>query len=184
VTPTSIYESSTPAATPDPYPTPQVCEAAIVEQAFENGRMFWVGKTFAERCLGDHSFSPGSGEIWVVIFDNENTGDWLIFVDDWDESTDAPFDLALTPPEGLLQPVRGFGKVWREKLSEAQRQALGWGLYPEIGFLSEYRYDAGGFINNAGEYVSRPGLHILTSFSGERFFFDEPSQTFDYIPAE
>jgi hypothetical protein len=185
VTPTSLLADGTPDAIPDIFPTPYICQAMIVEQPFENGRMFWVGATFTERCLGDHAFTPGSGEIWVAIFDESgDSGEWLIFVDDWDEAIDPPYDLELTPPEGLLQPVRGFGKVWREKMTDEQREALGWAGYEEIAFVTDYRYEAGGFIDEAGEYVARPGLHTLITFSGETFYFDEPSQTFDYVPAE
>lgn len=185
LTPTSILADGTPDAIPDIFPTPYICQGMIVEQPFEHGRMFWVGATFTERCLGEHAFTPGSGEIWVALFDESgDSGKWLIFVDDWDETTDQPYDLELIAPEGLQQPVRGFGKVWREKLTDEQRQELGWAEYDEIAFMTDYRYDAGGFVDDAGEYVARPGLHKLTSLSGETFYFDEPSQTFDYVPAE
>src|SRR5688572_716123 len=54
---------------PDVFPTPQVCEAGVIEQTFEHGRMFWVGSTTEERCKTEHQFTAGSGEIWVAIFD-------------------------------------------------------------------------------------------------------------------
>jgi hypothetical protein len=175
-----------PSPTPDIIPTPYVCRAEIVEQSFENGRMFWVGKTFEQRCQEEQDFEPGSGEIWVAIFDESGlSGEWLIFEDDWDSRLEPEEDPDLVPPEeGLYQPVRGFGKVWREKLSAAQREAIGWATVFEIRFVTEYRYEAGGFVDSEGQYVPRPGLHIFNSFGDERFFFDEPSQTFDYVPAD
>ncbi|HEC23109.1 MAG TPA: hypothetical protein ENI95_09345 [Chloroflexi bacterium] len=184
-----VIPGETPAGSPTTpeaaFPTPLVCRAEIVEQSFENGRMFWVGATLEERCKQEHDFTPGSGEIWVAIFDESGLGgEWLVFVDDWDELTDPPYDITLSPPPGLIQPVRGFGKVWRERLTEEQREAIGWATSNEYKFVTDYRYEAGGYIDPEGVFVPRPGLHMLVSLGGERFFFDEPSQTFDYIPAE
>ncbi len=42
-----------------------------------------------------------------------------------------------TPPAGLLEPVSGFGLIWRgevEGLDVDLRQALGWAVVPESGF--------------------------------------------------
>lgn len=44
-----------------------------------------------------------------------------------------PLRLSLTPPEGLSQPVRGFGKVWREQLGRPQAE-VGWALERERGY--------------------------------------------------
>jgi hypothetical protein len=174
---------STPAA--DVFPTPLICDATIIEQPFEHGRMFWVGKTMGERCRTEHEFTQGSGEIWVAILDEDRRGgEWFAVTDTFDEAIDAPFDVAITAPPGVLQPVRGFGKVWREALTVEQRLALGWGTAQELAFLSQYRYDAGGLVDENGNYIPRPGQHVLISFAGERFFFDEQTGRFEFIPAE
>ena len=39
----------------------------------------------------------------------------------------------LTPPEGLFEPVRGFGRLWREELGGPDALA-GWALEPEQGY--------------------------------------------------
>jgi hypothetical protein len=172
------------AAEANGYPTPTSCRAEVVEQTYENGRMFWVGGTLEERCKAEHDFTPGSGEIWVIIFDESGLGgDWLVFVDDWDEENDVPYDITLDVPEGLIQPVRGFGKVWRERLTDEQREAIGWATQNEVKYVTDYRYESGGFVDAEGEFVARPGLHTLVTLGGDRVFFDEPSQTFDFIPA-
>lgn len=184
---TSAPGTNDPGATPvvEVFPTPLVCDATIIEQPFENGRMFWVGKTIGERCRTEHEFTPGSGEIWVAVFeDDTRSGEWFAVTDTFDESVDAPFDVAMTAPPGVLQPVRGFGKVWREALTDEQREALGWGTGQELAFLSQYRYDAGGVVDANGNYVPRPGQHVLISFAGERFFLDEQTGRFEFIPAE
>lgn len=51
------------------------------------------------------------------------------FVDSWREGD--PPGIAETPPPGLIQPIRGFGKVWREN-SDVRAQ-LGWALTGELG---------------------------------------------------
>ena len=176
-----------PAATlpPGAAPTPFVCEASVVEQSFENGFMFWVGRSTEEKCKTEHSFAPGSGEIWVVIFDKSGEhGEWLIFVDDWNEQSEPATDPTLTPPANTSQPVRGFGKVWRERLNDQQRDELGWATGIELPFATEYRYEGSGFINTEGQFVARPGRHIIRGLSGDIFSFDETSQTFDHTPAQ
>lgn len=190
-----LAQSVTPAGTAAPglagtaaqagSPTPFVCQAVLIEEPFEHGFMFWVGRTTAEKCVQEHSFTPGSGEIWVAIFDAGGQGGrWLVFTDDWDQSTEPEMDPALTPPANLLQPVRGFGKVWRERLSEQERQALGWATGLELPYTTEYRYEGGGFVNAQGEFVPRPGRHVFKGLAGDAFIFDETSQTFEYTPPQ
>ncbi len=164
-------------------PTPFLCKAEVVEQTYEGGYMFWVGGTVSERCKTEHDFDPGSGEIWVAIL-GDGRDDWLVFTDDWEEGVDPEKDEGLEVPEGLLQPIRGFGKVWRERLDDEDREDLGWATAPEFKFVTDYRYDPGGFLNDAGEYVPRPGVHRLVALGGEQFFFDEASETVFYIEPE
>jgi hypothetical protein len=171
-----------------PIPTPFVCKAEIVEQTFEQGFMFWVGGTVDERCQVEHDFEPGSGEIWVLILDDDNAqyGKWYAFTDDWDEDTDPESDPDMEPEdEDLIQPVRGFGKVWRDDLTDDQRDQLGYATAGEFKFVTDYRYDPGGFLNEAGEFVPRPGIHRLVALGGEQLFFDEQSGEGHFInPAD
>src|SRR5687768_1866788 len=171
-TPTEQIAEATQGETvaPDAFPTPQICEAGVIEQAFEHGRMFWVGSTTEERCKTEHQFTLGSGEIWVAIFNESGAGgEWLTFPDSWVEGSDVESDLSLTPPADKQQPIRGFGKVWREGLTEDQRRAIGWATGDELAHNTEYRYEAGGTINPDGAYVPRPGKHIILSLVGETF---------------
>ena len=157
-------------------PTPTTlpgCEGDIVQQAYENGHMFWVGKTLEERCIIGHDFALGSGEIWVVIFGNSGQdGDWLRFDDDWNPDVELEDDPAIDAPEGLVEPVRGFGKVWREKLTDDERETLGWATGPEFLFLTSYGYD------------DEAGLHSLVGFVEDVFWFDEMSGMVTYFPPE
>jgi hypothetical protein len=90
---------------------------------------------------------------------DKDSGIWMIFNDEFEEG-DVEYDPKLVPPEGLLQPERGFGKLWRE--NPEVREGLGWAKQAEIGFVSQYQYFPAGEIVD-GEYVQDPGYHLLTS---------------------
>jgi hypothetical protein len=175
--PTSIVPTSllTTQAAEEPF----TCKAGVVEQSFERGFMFWVGHTTQERCLEQHTYALGSGEVWVAILDEKGKqGQWLIFVDDWQAGIDPETDPSLTPPSAdVSQPVRGFGKIWRLKLTEEQRNAIGWATGTELPFTSDYTYESASFKNDQGEVVPRPGKHSLRGLAGDLFVFDENART-------
>ena len=123
--PTATKVPSTPpqpSPTADGYPGVTINQIQVAEQVFENGRMFWIGPT---------------QQIWVMIITDEGRGDWRIFEDSFVEG-EAEFDPEIVPPEGLEQPTRGFGKLWRE--NPDLREALGWAITPEFGFVTNYEY--------------------------------------------
>lgn len=145
-----------PTPAPAGFPTPVVAQVQGAEQVFEDGRMFWI------RHLR---------QTWVMAAsaDDPNTGDWFCYVDEFEEG-DPETDPSLVPPEGLYQPKRGFGLVWREEAGIRDR--LGWALTPEFELLSEYTYIAGGQMQD-GQYVPGPGEHRLTTLYGDVISFFE-----------
>ncbi|PJF40540.1 MAG: hypothetical protein D6737_01600 [Chloroflexi bacterium] len=155
-------DNLTPTAppTPDPFPTPTRLQIQIAEQLFEHGRMFWLQPT---------------KEIWVLKITDETGGTWEVYEDLFEEG-DVEFDPDIIPPENMYQPERGFGKLWRD--NPEIRQALGWGITPEFGYVSSYEYYPGGTIEN-GEYVAGPGHHIWFSLYGEAFRFNEIDKTWE-----
>ncbi|HAJ37277.1 MAG TPA: hypothetical protein DCL15_16530 [Chloroflexi bacterium] len=78
-------------------------------QRFDNGVMIWVQET---------------GRIYAFLSD----GRWLSYADAFREG-DPESDPAFSPPPGREQPMRGFGKVWREHAD--LRDAIGWALAKE-----------------------------------------------------
>lgn len=90
------------------------------QQSFEGGRMVWLASTNQIYVL--YGFASGGSVARVA-----NT--WA--------NGEPESDPSITPPDGKYQPVRGFGKVWRE--NSAMREALGWALAPEQGFTSMYQ---------------------------------------------
>ncbi|MEO8394108.1 MAG: hypothetical protein ABI700_14050 [Chloroflexota bacterium] len=96
-------------------PQGQPFSTTTAVQSFEHGTMIYI------------QGSPGS--MYVLTFD----GRFRRFDDTWVSGVD-PETGGETPPLGLIEPKRGFGKVWRNNLDV--RGALGWGVTEESGAQS------------------------------------------------
>lgn len=166
VIPTDI--PATPEVTTEPQtidngrPTVTVAQIQVAEQRFQGGRMYWLQPI---------------DQIWVMVESQQGQGIWTVYDDAFEEG-EIEFDPAIVAPEGLLQPERGFGKLWRE--NEEIREALGWGLQPEVGFVSNYRYEPGGDFTN-GQFVPGYGSHVLNSSEGDVFRFNEINGTWQLL---
>jgi hypothetical protein len=71
-------------------------------------------------------------------------GTWTAYDDTWEEGQDT-HDPGLVPPEGKYQPVRGFGKVWREQLGGVDAW-IGWATGEEVGGEAIIQPFAGGLL--------------------------------------
>ena len=69
-----------------------------------------------------------------MIFVLQQDGTWAAHEDAWAEGQ-PDRDPALVPPEGQYQPVRGFGKLWREVLG-AEEAWIGWATAEEQGLTA------------------------------------------------
>ena len=96
-------------------PQGQPLSTTTAVQSFEHGTMIYV------------QGSPGS--IYVLTLD----GRFRRFDDTWVSGVD-PETGGETPPLGLIEPKRGFGKVWRSNLDV--RGSLGWAVTDEEGAAS------------------------------------------------
>ncbi len=148
-----------PGATPRPeiFPTDVLAEVQIVEQVFEHGRMFWIRH---------------NRQIWVMVDNPEAVpqgGDWYCYNDTFEDG-EPETDPSLKPPDDLIQPRRGFGKLWRTQ--PGLQEGLGWGVTPEFDLVSYYTYIAGGSVQD-GQYVAGPGEHRLTTLYGDSLSFFE-----------
>lgn len=150
-------------ATPPAFPTPTIGRIVVAEQDFERGRAFWV-----------EPLDPP--EIWVIDYADESRthGEWTRYADTWDDSMPA-FDPDIEAPEGLFQPERGFGKLWRE--NDAVREALGWATGAEAGNVITYTYFPRGEFNEQGDFIEAPGYHVLETNAGISYIFDEMDNT-------
>ncbi len=84
-------------------------------QTFQNGLMIWV------QSLGN----PPQSVIYVLF----NNGTYQRLTDTFEDGVD-PSSTGQTPPEGFAEPVRGFGKVWRD--TPGVRDGIGWASSGEI----------------------------------------------------
>lgn len=157
--------TSTPEPTPtnDPFPTPVIAQISVAEQRFENGRMFWLQPV---------------DQIWVMTVDESDEQVWSIYDDDFTEG-EPEIDPTIDVPEGLYQPERGFGQLWRD--NPEVRQALGWAIEPEFGHVTRYEYHAGGTVNSQNEYTPSPGYHIVGSLYGDVVRFNEGEWTWELV---
>ncbi len=108
-------------------------------QPFERGAMLW----------------NGDSQMITVLYDD---GTYQQFKDTFEEG-DQEFDPSLTPPGGALQPIRGFGEVWRE--NQTVRNGIGWALTKESGY--------NGFLHHfeKGELITTPSGTVQLIPDGE-----------------
>jgi hypothetical protein len=109
---------------------------SMADQIFENGRMFWREDEQA---------------IYVLYRDNT----WEVFPDTFVEGQ-AESDSSLTAPANRLQPIRGFGKVWREQ--PVVRERLGWATAREVGYPAAVHPFERGFLVRVGGLVYALGV--------------------------
>ncbi|MBI5034084.1 MAG: ATP-binding protein [Chloroflexi bacterium] len=103
-----------------------------VSQEFQYGMMFW----------------RGDSRLIYVLF-NDST--WATYSDTWNDTQ--PASANLMPPAGLIEPVRGFGKVWREFLNGPSSK-LGWASEIEYqGTMQAQDFDNGLVVRNGSIIV-------------------------------
>jgi hypothetical protein len=144
-TPTAIPCAHDYFFTPAPPDCPQeaAVETAAAEQPFTGGVMIWLDATDA---------------IYVFYPD----GRWQRFADTWREG-EPEGDPSLTPPPDHYEPVRGFGKVWREHPAVQQEQ-LGWATSPELGYTAQIQRPVAG---EGGDIL------FLRTFNGQVYYLNE-----------
>jgi hypothetical protein len=74
----------------------------------------------------------------VLVNDGQKPA-WTYYPDEFKDGQPES-DPAIVPPQGLLQPVRGFGLVWRTQ--ERVRNRLGWATAGELPFDGMLQGDA------------------------------------------
>ena len=126
---------------PAPCPVDEPIISAAAEQPFEGGIMIWLEVTKS---------------IFVFYKDER----WQRFDDTWMEDQ-AESDPGIVASEGRYQPIRGFGKVWREQSDVRER--LGWALGVELAFESKLQEQK---LEDGIDRVS-----YLLTFNGQVFAF-------------
>jgi hypothetical protein len=107
-------------------------------QRFEHGLMIWIEALDAYYVLADHDHKvSGDAQGWSSLTSLRVIRGPL----DLKPGASPENRLAETPPTGRVEPVSGFGLVWRGEVvgAEGNRGALGWALEPEYGFDTLYQ---------------------------------------------
>ena len=95
----------------------------IAEQEFQGGHMYWRADTDDVYIIYDRQLD--GTELYF--------GDWQLNLDEWKWDGSYPNGVGLTPPDGLYEPIRGFGWLWRHFYGGPDGK-LGWALDGERGF--------------------------------------------------
>jgi len=95
-------------------------------QPFQNGRMVWL-----KELKNGNTVTPNQ---IIVLY---NDGRWARFDDTWQEGQ-PEIDPGIVAPEGLMQPKRGFGKLWRSNADVRNR--LGWATVEEKPYIATYQW--------------------------------------------
>jgi len=115
-------------------PSAQPHTLTLVMQPFQTGFMFW----------------RDTKEIYVLstaaLRGGSSTDTFWRVPDNWNESMPAS-DPSQVAPAGLLQPIRGFGYVWRSNATI--RSSLGWALAAEQPYQATWQdFEHGWMITN------------------------------------
>jgi len=110
-------------------------------QTFERGMMVWMNEN--------------GGMIYVF----NNNGTFQRYPDTFVAGQD-PDNGGEIPPSGLLEPVRGFGKVWRTM--SGVRDGVGWGVSAEAGDTATIQ----DFTNGRLIYLPTRGNILALTYSG------------------
>lgn len=137
----------------DPTPDPDLCPSAVnnltaAAQPFEHGRMIWLDGGV------DGDGVTRADMIFVLYADGTLTA----FLDTWREG-DPLSDPTIVPPAGFYQPVRGFGRVWREEATV--RGKLGWATAEEQAYLAQQQYGPLIDLKGSTMYLSLPNRQTV-----------------------
>ncbi len=97
-------------------PLGNVFTSKMAYQLFQNGVMFWLP--------GQHS--DAGGTIYVLY----NSGRWESYQDGW--VAGMPISGGYATPSGLVEPIQGFGLIWRTQLGGPNAE-IGWAVGRENG---------------------------------------------------
>lgn len=121
-------------------PAPETCPDALrssnaTEQQFEHGVMLWVEEFY----WADPAAPTANNRTIYVFFDTPiPDAEFRVFTDEWTDAQPAS-DPQLVPPADRYQPLRGFGKIWRDNPDMQAR--LGWATGEEKDFVISMQAD-------------------------------------------
>jgi hypothetical protein len=157
VFPPGALEATRAAAPP---PVPEVGIYNAVYQRYQGGAMLYLAEM---------------RQIWVMIETPGKRGGPYYRFEDLFVDGDVESIEGLTVPPGLLQPHRGFGRIWREQ--PGLRSQLGWAADYEIPFTMRAGHVASGAFDATGNFVASGTLWMMTMHDNSIAYFNEVTNT-------
>lgn len=147
---------------------PGTCPAAPVvtgpgaTQDFQHGKMVWLSWN----------------QLIYVLFDDGRIPAWVVVTDQWQAGM-RESDPSTVPPDGLVQPVRGFGWVWRDESGNFlnARNRLGWGLAPERTASMTWQCDSAPRVATCYVQAGSAGTLALLPEGSDWFTWTGPTAT-------
>lgn len=143
-----------------PPATPDVAIYSAVYQSFQGGAMTYIAEL---------------RQIWVLVETPGKRGGPYYRFDDSFVDGDTEEIAGLSVPAGLLQPHRGFGRIWREQ--PGLRAQLGWATNYELPFSMRVARVASGAFDALGNFVIGKGLWMMTLHDNSIAYFNEATNT-------
>ena len=164
-----------PPNTPVPAFAPGVLEATVAAQPPSVPQVAIYNAVFQRYQGGAMLYIAEMRQIWVMVQTPGKTGGPYYRFDDLFVDGDAEEIPDLQVPSGLLQPHRGFGRIWREQ--PGLRSQLGWAADFEIPFSLHAAHVASGAFDGSGNFLPGATLWIMTLHDNNLAYFDEASNT-------
>jgi hypothetical protein len=122
-----------------PRDAPLLSYAAI--QRFEHGSMIWLAAQDTYYILYDSFLTPSGGQPISATLKSLQILEGPL---DLKPGASVDHRVSEPPPDGRLEPVSGFGLVWRGEVNGVTaiadlRSRLGWAVAPEYGFDTVYQ---------------------------------------------
>ena len=129
-------------------------------ELFERGAMIWREDTDRIYVLRGPAGAAGS------------TGNWQETPEEWKWDGSNPDGVGLSPPPGLIEPIRGFGWLWRNYLG-GPNSDVGWAREEEKGFCCSVQPFQRGILlhSNTVEYCQDQLYNWATHPSFNPLFF-------------
>lgn len=161
-TPVPLFPSDALQATLAALPpaTPDVAIYSSVFQSFQGGAMMYIAEL---------------RQIWVLVETPGKRGGPYYRFDDLFVQGDTEEIAGLSVPEGLLQPHRGFGRIWREQ--PGLRAQLGWATDYEVPFSMRVARVTSGAFDALGNFVVGKGLWMMTLHDNSIVYVNEVTNT-------
>lgn len=121
--------------------------SAAAAQTFEHGFMLWVAAT----------------DTFYIFYQDPQTVEQLMGPLQLEPGATVDNRVGETPPAGYVEPVSGFGLIWRDEVVglTGVRQRLGWATAPEFEFNTTHQCEAVAHPHLWNCYLHGPAAQVL-----------------------